>query len=44
MNNRTVWWCPYYSIEHLNLIKAGWREHYCIYADDEVWIKLSKVM
>lgn len=39
-----IWWCPYQGLEHLNLILVGWCEHECVYADDEIWIKLSKVM
>lgn len=43
-SHRYVWWAPYQQFEHLNLILNGWREHECVYADNEVWIKLSKVM
>ena len=44
IKSRYVWWAPYQQFEHLNLILNGWREHECVYVENEMWIKLSKVM
>jgi ribosome modulation factor len=44
IKSRYVWWCPYQGFEHLNLILNGWREHECVYVEDEMWIKLSRMM
>ncbi len=40
---RYVYYCPYYGLEHLMLIRQGWKEHHCLLIEGEVWIKVSNV-
>ena len=44
MKNRFIEWCLYYGNEHLALIADGWKEENCVFADNAVWIKMSKVI
>lgn len=37
---RHVYYCPYYGLEHLCLIKQGWKELHCLFIDGSVWIKV----
>ena len=42
MKNRIIEWCLYYSDEHLALVALRWKEENCVYADNAIWIKMSK--
>lgn len=37
---RYVYYTKYYGLEHLMLLKRGWKEHHCLYADGEILIKM----
>ena len=37
---RYVYYAPYYGLEHLMLLKRGWKELHCIYIEDQVFIKM----
>lgn len=37
---RNVCYCYYYSTRHLELVRDGWSEQHCLYADGEVYIKM----
>lgn len=37
-----VYYCRYLGLEHLMLVKCGWQEHHCLYADGIQLIKLTK--
>lgn len=37
---KLVYYAPYYGLVHLCLIKMGWEEHHCLFADDVIIIKM----
>lgn len=37
---KLVYYCPYYGLVHLCLIRMGWEEHHCLYVGEERMIKM----
>lgn len=38
---KLVWHCPQYGLEHLILIKMGFKETHAVFADDTVFIRME---
>lgn len=38
---RWAFYAPYQGLVHLMLLRRGWKEHHCIYVNDEVLVKLT---
>lgn len=33
--------CPYYGLEHLVLIRMGFKEMHCLFVDDTVFVRME---
>jgi hypothetical protein len=39
--DKLVYFVPEYSLAHLILIRAGWRQLHGLFIDGEIWIKME---